>query len=214
MLAGQAALLAHTLARPLDWAGGLAAFLLAYVLADLLNGLIHLAMDHCARYSGWTGPLVAAFHLHHRTPRYQDKALWRVYVHESGFKLWLPAFQAGILLLIWNPGLPPFLLRVLALCAVLSSWAELSHYLCHNRRGRLLNLLARCGLLLDMRRHARHHREDNCSYAFLNGWTNPLIDLVARRCFPGYKQGTDLHYQDSGQGGAPVREMDGPPGGG
>ncbi|KAF0125468.1 MAG: hypothetical protein FD189_1561 [Elusimicrobia bacterium] len=54
--------------------------------------------------------------------------------------------------------------------------------------------LARAGLLLDKRRHARHHRDDNVSYTFLNAWTDPLVDRVAARFYAGYKNGTDLHY--------------------
>jgi hypothetical protein len=164
-------------------------------------------MDHHAHYLGWTGPLTAAFHLHHKTPRYQDKALVAVYIHESGFKLWLPVYLGAVLALAFQPGLPPALLRLLALVGVLSSVAELSHYLCHNSHARWARALATAGLLLSKRRHARHHREDNVGYAFLNGWSDPLLDLLARRFFRGYKQGTDLHVQDvEGQGLMPEAE--------
>jgi len=194
VLVGQAALWARSLAAPTGWARGLAAFALAYLLTDFLNGLVHLLMDHVGRYTGWSGPLVAAFHLHHRTPRYQERPLWAVYFHESGFKLWLPPFLAIVLALSWRPGLPPVALRALAWMGLLSSVAEVSHYLCHNSPSRTARALARAGLLLDKRAHARHHREDNVSYAFLNGWSNPLLDLLARLLFRGYKQGTDLHF--------------------
>jgi hypothetical protein len=36
--------------------------------------------------------------------------------------------------------------------------------------------------------------QDNVSYAFLNGLTDPLINHIASRFYRGYKQNTDLHY--------------------
>jgi hypothetical protein len=54
--------------------------------------------------------------------------------------------------------------------------------------------LGNCGILLGKRHHARHHLGNNVSYAFLNGLTDPLIDPIARRLYPGYKITTDLHF--------------------
>lgn len=193
VLLGQFVLLFQSWLAPTGWLAGALALVLAWLLADLINGLIHLWMDHNQQYSGWAGPLVAAFHLHHRRPRYEEKPLWRVYVHESGFKLWLPPILGLVWLADATLGLPPVLLRLLAAFALFSSLAELSHFICHNRDGKGWRLLARMGLLLDRRHHARHHREDNVSYAFLNGWSDRLIDWLAARAFSGYKQGTDLH---------------------
>ncbi|MFA7330001.1 MAG: fatty acid desaturase CarF family protein [Candidatus Delongbacteria bacterium] len=201
VLAGQAALMGLSLQRPVGWPAGLLLLAAAWLLADLLGGLVHLIMDHHQRYTGFFGPLTAAFHLHHRTPRYQDQPLWRVYVHESGFKLWLPPFLA-LGLALADP-LGPAGLRLWAWVGLLSSVAEVSHYLCHNSGARWARSLAAAGLLLPRREHARHHREDNVSYAFLNGWSNPLLDILARRGFPGYKQGTDRHFQpDEAEGGS------------
>jgi hypothetical protein len=44
------------------------------------------------------------------------------------------------------------------------------------------------------RYHARHHRNDNVQYAFLNGMSDPLLDLIARKFYTGYKTTTDNHY--------------------
>jgi hypothetical protein len=54
--------------------------------------------------------------------------------------------------------------------------------------------LIRAKLLLSKREHAKHHLEDNISYTFLNGVTNPLVDFFAKMSFTGYKDKTDLHY--------------------
>ena len=50
------------------------------------------------------------------------------------------------------------------------------------------------GLLLSKRHHARHHRDDNVNYAFLNGLSDPMLNAIARRCSRGYRSTTDLHY--------------------
>lgn len=195
VLTGQAWLLGLSLQRPTGVWTGLLCGVGALFLADLINGLVHLWMDHRAHYSGWTGPLTAAFHLHHARLRYEEKPLWRVYAHESGFKLWLPPVILLIILMDKWLTLPAPLLRLAALGVICSSLAELSHFLCHNREGTWVRVLVKCGLLLDKKRHLRHHRLDNVSYAFLNGWSNPIIDAWAARFFNGYKDGTDRHVE-------------------
>ena len=198
VLTGQGLLLLLTFRDTLGWGVALLALALAWLAADLLGGVVHLLMDHHDTYTGRLGPLTAAFHQHHTRPRYEEKPLPQVYFHESGFKLWLPPFLALGAGLALAGGLGPFALRVWAWTGVLSSVAEVSHYLVHSHHRRWAEVLASAGLLLSRRRHARHHREDNVGYAFLNGWSDPLLDLVARRWFPGYKRGTDLHFRDEG----------------
>ena len=41
--------------------------------------------------------------------------------------------------------------------------------------------------------HLQHHRDDNIQYAFLNGMTDSLLNIIARYCFKGYKNHADLH---------------------
>jgi hypothetical protein len=209
VLTGQAGLLLVSLREDLGWLPALLALALAWLAADLLGGVVHLLMDHHDRYTGRLGPLVAAFHLHHQQPRYEEKSLARVYIHESGFKLWLPFFLAaglGLGLAGWLDGLP---LRVWAWTGILSSVAEVSHFLVHARRRPWADWLAAAGLLLSRRHHSRHHREDNVGYAFLNGWSDPLLNAVARRWFPGYRNGTDRHArQDGGTTGMEAEESE------
>ncbi len=61
----------------------------AFVLADFVNGMVHLYMDHQRGYRSFVGPFVAAFHLHHDRPNYTEKPIFRVYLDESGSKIWL-----------------------------------------------------------------------------------------------------------------------------
>ena len=64
----------------------------AFFLADLINGLVHMYMDNNDNYDSLPGPLIAAFHLHHRTPLYKKNPLLLVYFNESGSKIWLAVF--------------------------------------------------------------------------------------------------------------------------
>jgi len=178
--------------RPSGWVAHALAIVVAYVLADLLSGVVHLVMDGNDAYESVFGPLIANFHLHHKVPRYTKRPLWLVYFKESGSKVWLVPFLLAVVGM--TDVLPTTIWLVLAYTGILSSVAEVSHYLCHSSNSRAVKVLAGMGLLLSKRHHEPHHRLDNVRYAFLNGMTDPLLDAIARRWFPGYKQGTDLHY--------------------
>ena len=164
------------------------------MLADFVNGLVHLYMDSNDRYDSLAGPLVANFHLHHKTPRYEPHPLPVVYFIESGSKVWLVPCLTGVALLTMVDGISPLLLLVLVYTGILSSVAEVSHYLCHTSASPLAGFLGNCGILLSKRHHAAHHRQDNVSYAFLNGITDPILDRIAAKFAKGYKNHTDLHY--------------------
>ena len=172
----------------------LVAFAAAWVLADFVNGLVHVFMDGNEAYASPVGPLVAAFHLHHMTPLYKRKPLPLVYFDESGSKLWLVGYLALVALAIRAGAVPPLVAWVLVHVGILSSVAEVSHYCCHTLNGPWVRRLQRAGLLLSMKHHALHHRDDNVNYAFLSGVTDPLLNVVARRWSRGYKRTTDLHY--------------------
>ncbi len=174
---------------------------MAYVLADFVNGLTHLLMDHADQYTSFVGPFMAKFHLHHKLLVYPEHTLPMVYFLESGAKIWLVFFQAGVLALA--PWLPPFVLHTLTYLAIWSSVAEVSRYLCHNSKSRTALLLAKAGLLLRKQHHATHHQKDNTCYCFLNGMADPLVNRIATTWFPGYKSNTDLDFD--GYQGAPAK---------
>jgi hypothetical protein len=169
-------------------------FFAAYVLTDFLNGLVHMYMDNNDSYDSIAGPLIAAFHLHHRTPLYKKNPLLVVYFNESGAKNWLVGYLLLSVILIRTASLSPVMSYLLAYVGILSSVAEVSHYCCHTVDGRMTGLLRRAGLFLSKKRHARHHLEENVQYAFLNGMTDPLLNVIARKLFRGYKDTTDRHY--------------------
>lgn len=170
------------------------AFLLAYLLTDLLNGLIHMVMDHHDNYTACYGPLVAQFHLHHRTPRYTRRPLPLVYFHETGAKIWLTPYLLVVWWLFSAATIPSLLLTILVYVGVLSSVAEVSHYLCHSSDSKWVGGMAKLGVLLSRSHHTLHHTQDNTNYAFLNGMSDPLINRIARRYYNGYKQHTDTHF--------------------
>jgi len=188
----------YILSRALTFAIGfwwqIVSIIAAYLITDFINGLVHLYMDDNDNYESLAGPLIANFHLHHRTPRYQDNNLLVVYFNETGSKIWLVFYLVTVAILFHLPNSNPVLLYTLTYIGILSSIAEVSHYLCHNSNSAVVIFLMRIKLLLPKREHARHHLKDNVSYTFLNGVTNPLVDFIAKMFFTGYKNKTDLHY--------------------
>jgi sterol desaturase/sphingolipid hydroxylase (fatty acid hydroxylase superfamily) len=172
----------------------LLALVSAYLLTDFINGLVHMYMDNNDRYDSIDGPLVANFHLHHKTPVYKKHNLLVVYFTETGSKVWLMGYLLLVLALQAVFNLNGTILYTLVYIGILSSVAEVSHYLCHSSTAPVAMFLARIGLLLSKRHHAPHHLRDNNGYAFLNGFTDPLLNLIAAACCKGYKQHTDLHY--------------------
>lgn len=167
-------------------------FLLAYVLADFINGAIHMVMDHADDYTSVIGPLVAAFHRHHHVPRYRDRSVLVVLLAENGMKVWLAIYMIALTALLGL--LPAGLAFTLLMFSLLSSLAELSHYLCHNSTHRLVRALQRLRILLHPEHHRLHHEGDNQHYAFLNGMTDPLLNAIAKRLYPdGYVATTEAH---------------------
>jgi sterol desaturase/sphingolipid hydroxylase (fatty acid hydroxylase superfamily) len=175
-------------------------FVAAYLVTDFVNGLVHMYMDNNHDYTSIVGPLIAVFHLHHKLPRYTDRHPALIYILESGSKNWLVVYLAFVVCAQHTIGLPPWLNFVLVMVGVLSSFAEVSHFLCHNSTSAGVRLLQRCGILLQPAHHALHHERDNVNYAFLNGVTDPLLNAIARRTCHGYITRVDRH----------VRAYDGP----
>lgn len=169
--------------------------IIAYVFADFINGLIHMYMDNNTHYNSIVGPFIAAFHMHHAQPIYKKRNPFLVYFFESGSKFWLVGYL-GLLLYVHHKITLPFQLSLMLVCfGVFSSFAELSHYWCHNvhKKNSLIRNLQKLKILLAKEHHIYHHTKDNMNYAFLNGVTDPLINLIAKYFYKGYKQNSDLH---------------------
>lgn len=172
-------------------------FLLGYLITDFINGLVHMFMDNNTAYSSIAGPFIAAFHLHHAHPRYNNKHPLKIYFYESGTKFWLPVFLVSV---VWLQNYVTLYYGInicLVSIGILSSIAELSHYWCHNAtsKNKIVQTLQKYRLLLLKQHHLNHHRYDNTHYAFLNGMTDPAINLIARYCYQGYKNHADKHTE-------------------
>lgn len=187
-------LLIQIAAMPIDPAWQIIAIFLAFILADFVNGLVHLYMDNNDSYESIAGPFIANFHLHHKKPMYRRHPLLLVYFNETGSKIWLVGYLILVSLLLGAAGFNPVVMHILVYAGILSSVAEVSHYLCHTSNSSIAMFLGRTRLLLPKRHHAKHHMSDNKNYAFLNGVTDPLINLIAGKTCPGYKNTTDRHF--------------------
>ena len=178
----------------ITWYGFFMALFIAYFLTDFINGLVHMYMDNNDQYNSKWGAFIASFHLHHQTEKYRDANLFLIYFNESGAKFWLVPYQLLVLVLS-TFALNHVLLLILIMIGILSSVAEVSHYLCHNKESKFIALLQKYRILLPMSHHKKHHENENESYAFLNGSSDFIIDVIAKKLYMGYKNGTDKHFE-------------------
>lgn len=162
---------------------------------DFFNGLVHMIVDNNVNYTSIVGPFIAAFHMHHFKLKYTKKHPLTIYFTESGHKFWL------VIYLILLTGMQKYLnlnanLNLgLVTFGILSSVAEVSHYWCHNppQNNVIISCLQKYQLLLSLKHHRIHHIHDNMNYAFLNGISDPLLNIIARNCYKGYKNRSDQH---------------------
>lgn len=173
----------------------ISAVILAYILADLVNGLVHLYMDNNTQYNSIAGPFISSFHLHHLRPRYTIRHPLQVYFYESGTKFWLLAYLIGVFLIQHYSHHLAFSLNIfLVFTGIFSSIAEVSHYWCHaTKTNKFIRFLQKYGVLLSKQHHSAHHQGDNINYAFLNGVSDPLINKIAHYYYAGYKNNADKH---------------------
>ena len=176
----------------IEWYAFSAILLGSYFMTDLINGYVHMYMDNNDNYDSMAGPFIASFHLHHKTPNYRDFPIWKIYFNESGSKFWLVPFLMLTIILSFLE-VNEHLLLSLILIGILSSVAEVSHFLCHNSNSKVVLFLQDMNILLSMKHHRNHHEKDNQSYAFLNGMSDFILDKIASKIYGGYKEKTDLH---------------------
>lgn len=191
----QAFLLFNALQNPIGLLWHPVLIIVSYILADFINGLVHIYMDNNENYLSSFGPFIASFHLHHKTPRYKRNPLWKVYFNESGSKIWLAAFLVLFSFFVFRYSPHNAAVYGVFYFSVFSSIAEVSHYLCHSDNKEWINLFRKTGILLGKHHHGKHHIRDNMNYAFLNGMTDPLLNPLANKYFPGYRNTTDKHYR-------------------
>ena len=178
----------------MSWYLYLIGLFIAYFLTDFINGLVHMYMDNNDNYNSIWGPFIASFHLHHKTQMYKNANIFIIYFNESGAKFWLVPYLL-IVLLFWALEINSFVLLIFIYIGILSSVAEVSHFLCHNSNSNFIKKLQKYRILLPLSHHKNHHKYDNQSYAFLNGTSDFIIDKIAKKLYRGYKNGSDEHFE-------------------
>ena len=175
--------------------GFLGTLILAYVATDFINGLVHMLVDNNRHFTSIFGPFIAAFHVHHYKLRYKEKHPIKIYFYESGHKFWLVIYLLLLTYAQQTMHLSSNLNLGLVMFGILSSIAEVSHYWCHQHKknNRVVLGLQKCRLLLSFEHHRLHHINDNINYAFLNGVSDPLLNIIARAYCKGYKNHSDQY---------------------
>jgi hypothetical protein len=173
----------------------LGTLILAYIVTDFINGLAHMIIDNNSHFTSIFGPFIAAFHLHHYKLRYNEKHPVKIYFYESGHKFWLVIYLLLLTYAQQKLHLSSNLNLGFVTFGILSSVAELSHYWCHQhtKNNRVIRFLQKYRLLLSLEHHRLHHINDNTHYAFLNGVSDPLLNMIARVCCRGYKNHSDKY---------------------
>jgi hypothetical protein len=167
----------------------------AYITTDFINGLIHMYMDNNTHYNSIMGPFIAAFHMHHKQPTYKKRHPVLIYFFESGAKVWLAVYMLILLYVQYEMALSFNINLFFVSIGIFSSFAEVSHYWCHNadEKNMVIRELQNLKILLSKAHHTHHHIKDNTHYAFLNGVTNPFLNLIAKHFYSGYKNNADRH---------------------
>lgn len=173
----------------------IATAIFAYIITDFISGIAHMIGDSNTHYTSIIGPFIAVFHLHHSKLIYKNKHPIKIYFYESGQKFWMILYLSALLIMQSYANVAFCLDLFLVAIGIFSSFAELSHFWCHNKTqcNIIIQSLQKYRILLSMQHHGFHHRNDNTHYAFLNGMTDPLVNLIANHFCKGYKNHADLH---------------------
>lgn len=153
--------------------------ILAYVLTDFVNGIIHMIVDNLTYDKGDIGALITGFHTHHDKDNgiIRDKKYKHIhpFISNVGSKHWL----AILLYISLRIKLDERVHLGLFMFGVFSIFAEYSHYASHTiKDNSLINVLRRLGVMLKPDYHMIHHDHGEY-YAFLNGMTDPLINYIS-----------------------------------
>lgn len=169
----------------------------SYVATDFFNGIAHMIIDNIKGYNSFFGPFIAASHMHHIKLKYKKNNIIKVYFYESGQKFWLAIYLFFLFIVLFYCNINANVMLFFVLFGVLSSVAEVSHFLCHNQAHKtkgLVVFLQRNHFLLNLNHHRLHHINDNVNYAFLNGMSDPLLNYIAKKIATcGYKNSADLY---------------------
>jgi uncharacterized membrane protein YccF (DUF307 family) len=176
---------------PWTWAAvtaGSGAALGAWLLADLISGVVHLAADELGdeRTPLVGRNVIAPFREHHVHPTAMtehgvmetngDSALAVLPILLAG--MWLAPSTPTVATFALHMGLLSFSVAIL-LTNQIHQWSHARHAPCTVR------WLQRRGLVLSPAHHAQHHRRHDRAYCITGGWCDPLLDrLLSSRRHP------------------------------
>jgi hypothetical protein len=149
--------------------------LLSAIPADFISAVLHFVTDcYAPAESSARRVLWTRIQLHHQMPENLTDIPDSTLFSDSAIvlsPLFAYALQRGNL----------YLYHVLLWLAVIEIAHKYAHSDRHDRpRPLLVRLLQKTGLFISGDRHAIHHEDLLCSYAILNGWTNPVFDVIAK----------------------------------
>ena len=176
---------------PWTWAAvtaGAGAALGAWLLADLISGVVHLAADELGdeRTPLVGRNVIAPFREHHVHPTAMTEHGVMETNGDSALAV-LPILLAGVWLAPSTPTVATFALHVgllsfsvaILLTNQIHQWSHARHAPCTVR------WLQRRGLVLSPAHHAQHHRRHDRAYCITGGWCDPLLDrLLSSRRHP------------------------------
>ncbi len=193
----------------LDWRI-VPALLVGWYLADLASGIVHMVMDYlpCPKGVGLDrlffyrgardsddyaalrrevmariGPidrLLFDFKIHHPRPGALGRRSLYQQVGSTIRFMGLP-IAAGFALLAVAVPVPGFVMAALLaflLGGVFSQYFHGSLHRLHNPR--FISAMRQAGLLMTPARHDVHHRSLQQDFSTINGWSNPLLNVVFR----------------------------------
>jgi hypothetical protein len=192
----------------LDWRM-IPAALAAWYAADLVSGLVHMYMDYrpCIPGSGlrdlyfWQGPrdseafcakqaevyarisrferIVYDFKKHHPMPELLGRhGMWRL-MKAPVFLITLPAsLVLSVVIALTSP--PGWLIVGMVVLLMGSSMTQGFHGSLHREDvGGAVRLMRRLGLLMKPSAHKYHHDTLDRDFSVINGWSNPLVNLIS-----------------------------------
>ena len=197
------------LVGPLDWRMPLVA-LGAWYLADLMSGLVHMYMDYlpCTPGNGMAelffyegsrasddyaalrdavfarvNPLERVlydFKVHHPRPESLGRRTLIYQVKSTVFFATLP-FSLGlnIACLLWR--VPNWLVLGAIVAMTAGTLSQYFHGSLHREHNPwIITFLRKLGLLMTPEAHAKHHATLQRDFATINGWSNPVVNILFR----------------------------------
>ena len=188
--------------------------LIAFFLADLLVGIIHLILDYQEIIN-----TDLRLHIEKDTPSIKDfketdslflnsskwdKFFWNFHAHHDvpyppadsqnleTLRIMVPSLLLlCTVYLLYIKGIVPFrVFRITLFATPLLILSQKIHFLAHARNHnklenkgffqKILCFMQDYNIILNPKNHKKHHETYDCNFCLVNGWANPLLNLITR----------------------------------